>query len=58
VPTADAEALAARLKLLAEDDALRTRLGQQAAAYARTFSWAHIAPQIVHVYKSMLERVA
>jgi D-inositol-3-phosphate glycosyltransferase len=58
VPTADAPALAARLKLLAEDDALRTRLGQQAADYARTFSWAHIAPQIVRVYKSMLERVA
>ena len=58
VPTADAAALAHRLRLLAEDDALRQRLGRQAAAYARTYAWQEIAPRIVHVYESMLEKVA
>ena len=58
VPTADATALADRLTLLANDDVLRERLGRQAAAYARTYAWGEIAPQIVTLYESMLERVA
>lgn len=58
VPTSDAGALAQRLKLLAEDDGLRERLGRQAAAYARNYAWADITRQVVQLYESMLERVA
>ncbi len=54
VPVGDPEALADRLSALLCDEALRVRLGQQAAAFAQTYSWEHIAEQILAQYRDLL----
>lgn len=54
VPSQDPEALAEKLRLVFVDKELRTRLGTQAAHYARDFCWESIASQIGDVYTDMV----
>ena len=56
VPDGDVEGLAERLTRLLTDDALRERLGRQAAAYAREYSWENIVTQLIGVYESLIFR--
>jgi D-inositol-3-phosphate glycosyltransferase len=58
VPAGDAQALADRLRRLVEDEVLRTRLGRQAADYARSYSWPLIADQLVGLYGTLLKKHA
>jgi D-inositol-3-phosphate glycosyltransferase len=58
VPAGDAPALADRLRRLVEDEVLRTRLGRQAAEYARSYSWPLIADQILGLYGTLLKKHA
>jgi D-inositol-3-phosphate glycosyltransferase len=51
VPERDAEALAAKIRLLLEDDALRKRLGRQAALWAGRYGWPVIADQMLELYQ-------
>lgn len=53
VPERDAEALAARIKLLLSDGELRRKLGQHAAHWARHYGWPVIADQIVDLYQQV-----
>jgi D-inositol-3-phosphate glycosyltransferase len=55
VPGGDAETLAKTLEKLMKDPELRGRLGQQAAEYAKFYSWDKIATRIKSVYEEMLE---
>lgn len=50
VPGGDPAALAARIHQLLTDDQLRQRLGQQAARWARRYSWPAVAQQVLDVY--------
>ncbi|OGN81033.1 MAG: hypothetical protein A2082_02895 [Chloroflexi bacterium GWC2_70_10] len=54
----DPSALAAALRRLVEDPALRERLGAAGAQRASDFDWAHVAAQLVDVYEEVLERRA
>jgi len=54
VPAGDAQALADRLGQLLEDDVLRTRLGKQAAEYAKRYAWPLIVDQVVDLYQTTL----
>jgi D-inositol-3-phosphate glycosyltransferase len=54
VPSQDPEALANKLRLLFGSHELRARFGDQAAAYAREFSWELITSQIIDVYQEMI----
>ncbi|MBW6465826.1 MAG: glycosyltransferase [Brevefilum sp.] len=54
VPSQDPEALAEKLRLVFVDKELRTRLGAQAARYARDFCWESISSQITDVYEEMV----
>lgn len=58
VPAGDPQALADRLRRLVEDEVLRTRLGRQAAEYARSYAWPLIADQIVSLYGTLLKKHA
>jgi D-inositol-3-phosphate glycosyltransferase len=51
VPEGDAEALAARIQLLLNDDDLRQQLGWQAAHWAGRYAWPTIADQILDLYE-------
>ena len=51
VPERDAEALAAKIRLLLEDDSLRKKLGQQAAQWAGRYGWPVIADQMLELYQ-------
>jgi len=53
VPTADPEALAERLRVIIQDDILRTKLGNQAAKYAKAYAWSEIVEQILDIYSSL-----
>ncbi len=53
VPGGDQAALAARIRLLLTDDQLRWRLGQQAARWARRYSWSAVAEQVLDVYETV-----
>jgi D-inositol-3-phosphate glycosyltransferase len=53
VPNNDPEALAAKIRLLLNDDALRQRLGRQAAGWARRYNWPTVASQIVDLYEQV-----
>jgi D-inositol-3-phosphate glycosyltransferase len=55
VPDGDTEALCGKLGLLLGDSALRLRMGQQAADYARSYAWENIAAQIIKVYDGLLQ---
>ncbi len=56
VPDGDAQALCNRLQILAEDNDLRTRLGDQAAAAARAYDWDIITNKIVNLYDDTLNK--
>lgn len=58
VPAGDVEALKSRLETILTDEVLRRRLGQQAAAYAQSYDWAHISDKILELYNSLLPRTA
>ena len=58
VPAGDAQAMADRLRRLVEDEVLRTRLGRQAAEYARNYAWPLIADQILSLYGTLLKKHA
>jgi glycosyltransferase involved in cell wall biosynthesis len=47
----DVEAIAAGLKRLLDDDALRKQLGEQGLTHARTFNWARTARETTQVYR-------
>ena len=55
VPNGDSEALCASLTLLMKDTALRTRMGRQAAEYAKSYAWDLIANQVIGVYEDLLQ---
>jgi D-inositol-3-phosphate glycosyltransferase len=57
VPAVDPEALAERLKELMQDEELKSRLGEQAAIYAKEFSWSVIVDQILELYASVMVSV-
>jgi D-inositol-3-phosphate glycosyltransferase len=54
VPTADPKALAERLRTIIRDDALRERLGKQAAEYAQAYAWSKVIEQVIDLYGSLL----
>jgi len=54
VPVDDPNALSDRLIALVDDQALRTRLSEQAAAFARAYAWSEIAKQMIHLYEEVL----
>ncbi len=56
VPVREPVALADRIYRLISDDALQGRMGQNAAALAREYSWRHIADQLLDVFNGMLSR--
>ncbi len=56
VPAQDHEALAQKLRLLFVEKDLRKKIGAQAAAYARDFSWENITAQMLEVYQDMVQR--
>ena len=58
VPAGDVDSLADRLALLLQDDDLLTRLGNQAAAYAKGYDWAVITDQILDLYGTLLPKTA
>lgn len=58
VPAEDPDALGDRIRQLLEDEILRTRLGRQAAEYAKGYAWPVIADQIVAVYASLVKKRA
>lgn len=55
VPGGDVKGLAKRLNQLIVDPELRSRIGQQAAEYAKTYSWENITERIKLQYNSTLE---
>lgn len=55
VPDGDPEALACAIARLAQDPALRERLGRQAHEYAQEYSWQRIANRIVSLYSQLIE---
>jgi D-inositol-3-phosphate glycosyltransferase len=54
VPSGDPEVLVDPLNQLMNDNELRERLGNQAAAYAKNYSWELIAKKINKVYQELL----
>jgi D-inositol-3-phosphate glycosyltransferase len=54
VPDGDPQALADRLTQLIRDPQLRQKMGEQAAAYARQYSWDQIANRILNLYRELL----
>jgi len=53
VPERDAEALAAKIRLLLCDEDLRKTLGLQAAQWARSYGWPAITDQILELYQQL-----
>jgi D-inositol-3-phosphate glycosyltransferase len=56
VPVDDPEALANRLLQLLCDEALRTKLGRQAADFAKQYGWEHIAKRIIELYQTAISK--
>lgn len=54
VPDRDPELLADKICTLITDPLLRARMGEQAAQYARGYSWQIIADKILNVYEGLL----
>lgn len=54
VPVDEPQALADRLTVLLENPDLRQKMGQQAAEFARNYSWDHIAGRILRLYEKVL----
>ncbi len=57
VPAANPNALADRLMELMQDDELRSKLGKQAAEYAKGFAWPFVADQILETYAAVLAAI-
>jgi D-inositol-3-phosphate glycosyltransferase len=55
VPERNAEALAARIRLLLGSQELRHQLGRQAAQWAQRYGWPIVANQIVDLYEKVQE---
>jgi D-inositol-3-phosphate glycosyltransferase len=55
VPGGNPDALVEPLNRLMNDEALREKMGYQAAEYARKYSWDLIARQIADVYNKLLK---
>jgi D-inositol-3-phosphate glycosyltransferase len=53
VPDRDAEALAAKIRLLLKDRELRQQLGSQAVRWARRYGWPVVANQILDLYEQV-----
>jgi D-inositol-3-phosphate glycosyltransferase len=53
VPERDAEALAAKIRLLLKEQDLRRQLGRQAAQWAQRYGWPVVANQIVDLYNQV-----
>jgi D-inositol-3-phosphate glycosyltransferase len=51
IPSGDHLALASTLSRLLQDDALRRKLGEQAAYWAQNYSWAKIGDRVLAVYR-------
>ena len=56
VPRRNAEALAARIADLLNDQPLRQQLSRNAQRYARDYDWSHIAQRIAGVYDEVSAR--
>lgn len=54
VPAQQPDALAAKLRLLFNNDALRDQMGGQAAEYARDFNWERTTSQVMNVYQALV----
>jgi D-inositol-3-phosphate glycosyltransferase len=54
VPVEEPQKLAERLNLLLSDHTLRQKMGQQAAAFARHYSWEKISTRIIKLYEDVL----
>lgn len=57
-PVGDADALAARLRALLDDDGRLHDLREWGESYWRQFDWSRIAPRVERVYESALQRQA
>jgi glycosyltransferase involved in cell wall biosynthesis len=58
VPDRNAEALAAKIRLLLKDRDLRRQLGQNAIRWARRYGWPVVANQITSLYDQVQPAVA
>ncbi len=56
VPYDSPDVLAEKLGALLGDEALRKRMGEQAASYAREYSWEKVAERIVKVYNEEIKK--
>ncbi len=54
VPVDEPQKLADRLNLLLNNHALRKKIGQQAAAFAKHYSWENISTRIIELYAEVL----
>jgi len=54
VPDGEPEMLSNRLTELIRNDALRMKMGQQAALAAREYAWERVATRVVAVYQALL----
>ncbi len=54
VPDGNPNLLSDRLSTLIRDDALRMKMGEQAAVVAKDYSWVRIAEKIAAVYQNLL----
>jgi D-inositol-3-phosphate glycosyltransferase len=50
----DPDALCDRLTQLIQDQGLRTRMGDQAAVYARDYGWDKVTPRIIQLYEDVI----
>ncbi|HEY4691097.1 MAG TPA: glycosyltransferase [Anaerolineae bacterium] len=53
VPEGDPVALASAIARLLQDNALRERLGRQAAAWAQNYAWACVADRLLDTFESL-----
>lgn len=58
IPAGDSTSLAQRLTDLLENDELRTRLGRQAAEYAKQYDWTLVTDQVLELYGSLMPKTA
>jgi D-inositol-3-phosphate glycosyltransferase len=56
VPSDEPDALAGKLTKLLSDTALRTQMGDQAARFARDYSWEIIAGKLIQVYEDLISK--
>lgn len=54
VPVQDPAAIGEKLRLLLSDNALREKMGAQAAAYARQYDWRFIVEKMIALYGELL----